>query len=199
MYYDYSRSEPKATNAALARFKWNRMYAMPFQRSFHNAVGAYFIKDDHDTVKNDCWPRQSYGDLTWEQGLGIFREQVPMGERTFRTVRWGRDLQVWLVEGRDFRSANPEPDGPDKTIWGAEQKRWFFESVRKSDATFRILVSPTPIVGPGPLGEERQPRQQGLHARGRRDPRLRRQPEEHVHRVRATATGSTCRWIRKPA
>ena len=148
VYYDFKRSNPKATNAELARFKWNRMYSLPFQRAFHNEVASYFIKDDHDTVKNDCWPEQSYGDLTWKQGLEIFREQVPMGEKTYRTVRWGKDLQVWMMEGRDFRSPNTMKDGPEKTIWGREQKKWFFETVKESDATFRILISPTPIVGP---------------------------------------------------
>ena len=39
-----------------------------------------------------------------------------MGERTYRTFRWGRGLQIWLVESRDFRSANTMKDGPDKTI-----------------------------------------------------------------------------------
>ncbi len=77
---------------------------MPFQRNFHNNVASYFIKDDHETLKNDCWPGQSYGDITWEDGLEIFREQVPMGEKTYRTIRWGKDLQIWLVEGRDYRS-----------------------------------------------------------------------------------------------
>ena len=146
VYYD--KRAPNATSAPLARYKWNRMYAMPFQRSFHNNVASYFMKDDHDTVKNDCWPEQSYGDLTWDQGLEIFREQVPMGKSTYRTVRWGKDLQLWFVEGRDFRSPNKMPDGPDKTIWGERQKAWFYDTVRKSDATFRILISPTPIVGP---------------------------------------------------
>jgi alkaline phosphatase D len=145
-YYD--KPQPYADNIELARFKWNRLYAMPFQRDFHNRTASYFMKDDHDTLKNDCWPGQRYGDLTWEQGLALFPEQVPMGKKTYRTVRWGKDLQVWFVEGRDYRSANNMPDGPEKTIWGAEQKRWFFETVRKSDATFRILISPTPVVGP---------------------------------------------------
>jgi alkaline phosphatase D len=146
VYYD--KPSPNASSLSLARYKWNRMYGLSFQRSFHNAVGSYFMKDDHDTLKNDCWPPQTYGDLTWNQGLAIFREQVPMGDSTYRTIRWGKDLQVWLVEGRDFRSANNMPDGPDKTIWGAKQKQWFYESVRESDATFRLLISPTPIVGP---------------------------------------------------
>lgn len=145
-YYD--KPGPYADNQALARFKWNRIYSLPKQRSFHNVTASYFIKDDHDTLRNDAWPGQTYGDLTWEQGLAIFREQVPMREKTYRTVRWGKDLQIWMVEGRDFRSPNRVPDGPDKTIWGKEQKQWFFDTVTASDATFRILISPTPIVGP---------------------------------------------------
>ncbi len=145
-YYD--RPRPYAKSRELARFKWNRIFAMPFQRQFHQNVASYFMKDDHDTLKDDCWPGQRYGDLTWEQGLAIFREQVPMGESTYRTVRWGKDLQIWMVEGRDFRTPNKQPDGPAKTIWGRQQKEWFFQTVRESDATFRILISPTPLVGP---------------------------------------------------
>jgi alkaline phosphatase D len=39
-------------------------------------------------------------------------------------------------------------DGPDKTIWGAEQKKWLKDTLLASDATWKVLVSPTPIVGP---------------------------------------------------
>jgi alkaline phosphatase D len=63
-YYD--KPQPYADNLELARFKWNRLYAMPFQRDFHNRTASYFMKDDHDTLKNDSWPGQNYGDLTWE-------------------------------------------------------------------------------------------------------------------------------------
>jgi len=145
-YYDKAR--PWATNASLCRHKWNRLYALPNQIAFHNRTASYFIKDDHDTLKNDAWPGQTYGDLTWQRGLELFREQVPMGHKTYRTIRWGKDLQVWLVEGRDFRSSNKAPDGPDKTIWGAEQMAWLKKTITASDAAFRILISPTPIVGP---------------------------------------------------
>ena len=146
VYYDLPK--PFATNAELARLKWQRMYSFPNTRAFHNRVASYFEKDDHDTVKNDCWPRQSYGDLTWEQGLGIFREQTPMGEKTYRTYRWGKHLQIWLVEGRDYRSPNTMPDGPKKSIWGKEQMEWFQTTFDASDATFRVLITPTPILGP---------------------------------------------------
>lgn len=146
VYYDKTR--PLAKTIELARFKWNRIYALPFQREFFNETAAYFMKDDHDTLKNDSYPGQSFYYLTWEQGLNVFREQVPMGESTYRTFRRGKHLQFWLVEGRDFRSANTEPDGDGKTIWGQTQKDWFFETVRNSDATYKILITPTPILGP---------------------------------------------------
>jgi alkaline phosphatase D len=145
-YYD--KPGPRAMSAELARFKWNRLYSLENQRDFHRRFASYFMKDDHDTLKNDCWPGQKYGDLTWEQGLAIFREQVPMGDKTYRTFRWGKDLQIWMVEGRDFRSPNHIPDGPEKTLLGAEQKKWLFETMRASDAAFRILISPTPVLGP---------------------------------------------------
>ncbi|MBI2423520.1 MAG: alkaline phosphatase D family protein [Candidatus Hydrogenedentes bacterium] len=149
VYYD--KVSPYAHSVALARHKWNCLYALPFQRAFHNEVASYFIKDDHDTWQNDCWPAMQNDlmrDFTFAQGQAVFLEQVPMGEHTWRTFRWGKDLQIWLPEGRDFRSPNNQPDGPDKTIWGEKQKAWFKETVQASDATFRILISPTPLVGP---------------------------------------------------
>ena len=146
VYYD-----KLAKTEELARYHWQRTYSLPTNVEFHRQVASYFIKDDHDTWMNDSWPAQKSRKMfqfTWAQGVAIFREQVPMGERTYRTRRWGKDLQVWMVEGRDFRSPNNAPDGPEKTIWGREQKEWFKRTVAESDATFRVLISPTPIVGP---------------------------------------------------
>ena len=40
------------------------------------------------------------------------------------------------------------PDGPDKTIWGKKQREWLEQTLRESDATFRVLISPTPMIGP---------------------------------------------------
>ena len=146
LYYDQFAKTP-----ALAKWHWQRIYSLNNIVEFHKNVASYFMKDDHDTLVNDSWPTMEttfMGDFTFEQGLEIFREQVPMGEKTYRTVRWGKDLQIWMVEGRDFRSPNTMEDGPDKTIWGAEQMAWLKRTVQESDATFRVLISPTPVVGP---------------------------------------------------
>ena len=146
LYYDNL-----AKTKELALWHWDRIYSLPRHIDFHRQVSSYFIKDDHDTWMNDCYPGQEtrfMGEFTYEQGTEIFLCEVPMGANTYRTVRWGKDLQIWMVEGRDYRSPNPMEDGPGKTIWGKEQMEWFKSTVQASDAAFRVLISPTPIVGP---------------------------------------------------
>ena len=150
VYYD---KVPLARSKAAARAKWNLMFSYGHNREFHRQVASYFMKDDHDTLKNDCWPGQHYGDLTFDEGLAIFREQVPMGPQTFRTVRWGKDVQIWMTENRDFRSSNRMTDGPQKTILGAEQKAWLKKTLLESDATFKFVISPGPLVGPDKKGK----------------------------------------------
>jgi len=147
LYYD--KPLPLAKNERLARYKWNRIYALPKLRNFHQNVSCYYQKDDHDVLKNDAWAGQTYGDLTFAQGLNIFKEQTPFPEDTpYRTQRWGKDLQIWLMEGRDFRTPNNLKDAQKRTIWGKEQMQWLERSLAESDATVKLVISPTPIVGP---------------------------------------------------
>jgi alkaline phosphatase D len=148
VYLDSDR--PRATSAALARYHWQRCYSLPRHVALLESVGSYWLKDDHDSHSDDVFPQKKksiMGDLTFEQGLEIYRQQVPL-DRPYRTIRWGRDLQFWLVEGRDFRSANNAPDGPEKSIWGRKQKEWLKRTMSESDATWKLLLSPTPLVGP---------------------------------------------------
>jgi alkaline phosphatase D len=146
VYYD--SDIPAAVSPALARLHWERMFSMPRIVDMLRNTTSYWLKDDHDTLKNDTWPGANAGTLSFAEGQQIFKEQTPMSGPGYRTFRWGRDLQVWFTDGRDHRSPNNMPDGPDKTIWGAVQKKWFMDTVKASDATWKVLISPTPIVGP---------------------------------------------------
>lgn len=146
-YYD--KPDPWAWTIDLMRFKWARIFALPSNRDFYQQTTTYFLKDDHDTLKNDCWTGQTYGAVSFQQGVKLFNEeQFPSHSPRYKTVRWGRDLQVWFLEGRDYRSPNNMPDGPEKTILGTEQKQWLFTTLAESDAAFKLIFSPTPIVGP---------------------------------------------------
>ncbi len=150
VYYDKRSSggDVEARTPELARFHWHRWYGCSDIVKFHNHVPSFFIKDDHDTLTNDSEPGMRVGNLTWVRGLSIFREQVPFGDRSYRSRRWSEDLHFWIVEVRDHRSPQDMPDGEEKSIWGPEQKAWFKREVLASDAKFKILFSPTPVVGP---------------------------------------------------
>ena len=146
-YYD--KPDPWALTKPLMRFKWGRIFSLPNNRDFYNQTTSYFIKDDHDTLNDDCWPGRTYGAVTFADGVKLFNEeQFPSKPERYQTVLWGKDLQLWILEGRDYRSPNNVPDGPEKTILGSEQKAWLFKTLKESQATFKLICSPTPIVGP---------------------------------------------------
>jgi len=148
-YVYYDKPGPMATDAAKARHKWHAMDAWPSIRAFYRQTPAYLLKDDHDLLADDVHPSSKpFGALTVPMGLSIWRENVPLRGKPYRTLSWGPDLQLWFLEGREFRSPNDQPDGPEKSIWGKEQKAWLEETLGQSKATWKIVFSPTPIVGP---------------------------------------------------
>ncbi len=151
VYYDLD--VPFATDVEIARFHWHRMYSQPLVMELFRKIPGYWLKDDHDSFEDDDWPTrppQAVAPMTYQTLSPVFPEQIPMGPSTYRHVRWGKGLEVWFTESRDFRSPNTDPDSPAKTIWGAKQKEWLKRTLLASDADFRVLISPNCIVGPDP-------------------------------------------------
>ena len=86
--------------------------------------------------------------FTFEEGRKLFPEQAPMGEQPYRSFRWGQGLEIFLLEGRDYRGSNRDPDGAGKSLWGAKQKQWLLDGLNKSGAQWKLIVSPGPLIGP---------------------------------------------------
>ena len=152
IYYD-SHDAMEATTLVDMRRKWHQQFRQPRFISLFQNVPTYWEKDDHDHRFDDC-DREGNRPPLSDLGIATFREQVPVVDpadtqaKTYRTHRINRHLQIWLVEGRDYRSPNKMKDGPDKVLWGAEQIAWLKRTLLASDATFKLLISPTPMVGP---------------------------------------------------
>ncbi|WP_282135721.1 alkaline phosphatase D family protein [Seonamhaeicola maritimus] len=148
-YVYYDKPGPFVKTIEMARHKWHAMNSWPSLKEFYMQTPLYIEKDDHDLLRDDAYPgKKPLGELTFEDGLALWYEQTPIGDKPYRTQRWGKDLQVWFVEVREFRSDNSIEDSKDKTIWGKEQIEWFRNTLESSNATFKVLISPTPIVGP---------------------------------------------------
>ena len=152
VYYD-TPDDPRAETISELRQKWHEQFVQPRYRDLFAAVPAYWEVDDHDYRVDDC---DNTGDYKPTPAVGrrLMLEQLPYGEhndpdvKTYRTHRVNRDLQIWFPENRLHRSPNAMVDGPEKSIWGAEQKAWLKETLLASDARFKLLISPTPMVGP---------------------------------------------------
>lgn len=64
---------------------------------------------------------------------------------TYRSMRWGRELEVFVLDNRQFADPLDKPDGPGKTMLGPAQLAWLREGVRQSDATWKVLVTSCPL------------------------------------------------------
>ncbi|MDB4630322.1 alkaline phosphatase family protein [Akkermansiaceae bacterium] len=145
VYYD----NPFRTAETITELRkcWHEQFRFPRMIDFFKDVPTYWSKDDHDFRYNDSDNTKDRLPLS-TTGIDMFREQLPLPEKSYRTIRVSQDLQIWLTEGRDYRSPNKMPDGPEKTLWGAEQKAWLQSTLKASDAKWKLLISPTPLVGP---------------------------------------------------
>lgn len=152
VYYD-SPYIGRAKTEDKMRAKWHRQFATPRFAALFQNMSTYWEKDDHDHRYNDSDP---CGEIepSHELSARIFIEQVPVVDLkdktpvTYRTHRINDLLQIWLLEGRDYRDPNTKAPGPDKTMWGSRQKAWLKKTLLESTATFKILISPTPLIGP---------------------------------------------------
>ena len=123
----------------------------------------YGIWDDHEVV-NDFGPLHDTRDtppyipgvhLT-PIGLKAFLDYNPImprkntPKRLYRNIRWGKHAELFIIDTRQYRDANLNPDVPGrtKTMLGREQLHWLKEKLKASNATWKIIVSSVPVSIP---------------------------------------------------
>jgi alkaline phosphatase D len=132
-------------DAFRAKHRYNR--ADPALQAFFRTTSVYPIWDDHEVRNNFVGPDEPLMPV----GRRAFQEYFPVlgppeeRPRLYRAIRWGRHVEVFVLDTRQYRSANATPDGPDKTMLGAAQRRWFLDAAAASDATWKLVVSSVPL------------------------------------------------------
>ncbi len=121
----------------------------------------YAVWDDHE-VANDFSPSE---DTRSEPPFDAKQHLLPLGyrafcdyntigddhgERLYRSIRWGKHLELFFLDNRSFRDPNrARDDSPTpKTQLGVEQLDWLEGALAASDATWRIVISSVPIAIP---------------------------------------------------
>lgn len=152
VYYD-TPTKGRAETIEEMRRKWQEQFVQPRYLDLFAKVPTYWEIDDHDYRMDDS---DNSGDYlpSPETAVKVMLEQLPYARhsernpQTYRTHRVSQDLQIWLTENRRHRSDNDSEDGPEKTIWGEEQRDWLKRTLLESNAKFKLIISPTPMVGP---------------------------------------------------
>lgn len=141
--------EPAGTRVESFHRHWIYTRADTSFRRFLASIPYYAVWDDHEVV-NDFSPNTA-GDR-FAPGRAAFLDFNPIeGARPgafYRSVRWGRHLELFILDNRSHRDPNALPDGPGKTMLGDVQKRWLVDGLRRSSATWKIVVSGVPIAIP---------------------------------------------------
>lgn len=136
-------------------------------------VPYYAIWDDHEVV-NDFGPlhdtRDSApytpGEHLLPKGLAAFLDYNPVAEnvqtpkRLYRSIKWGKNMEMFILDTRQYRDANfaADSESKPKTMLGREQLVWLKTALEKSQATWKVIVSSVPMSIPtgssGPRGRD---------------------------------------------
>ena len=147
-------NEPGAdfTATTLAEYRARHRYQRGAEslRRFLETVPVYVIWDDHEVKNNFAGPVEPQ----MPAGRQALRDYWPIGSfgedphRLYRSVRYGADLELFILDTRQYRSRNADPDGPDKTMLGAAQLRWLLDNLSASTATWKVIATSVPLSIP---------------------------------------------------
>ncbi|MBI2160664.1 MAG: alkaline phosphatase D family protein [Candidatus Rokubacteria bacterium] len=143
----------------LAQYRSRHRYQRkdPAMQEFLRLTSVYAIWDDHE-VKNDF---AGPSEPLMPTGRRAFLEYWPIlppdeePTRLYRKFRWGKLLEVFILDTRQYRSPNTDLDGPGKTMLGAAQRRWLVDNVSVSTAVWKVVVSSVSLSIPTGRPERR--------------------------------------------
>jgi alkaline phosphatase D len=207
------RVDPLAISVAQKRQKYRDMLSAASLRKLRGSGGMFNHWDDHEFLNDFAIDQTSYptrsgtpegspgrvvtvdGHKLYRDGVKAFREYMPVtyskSNGIYRTVRWGKNLELFFLDERSFRSAgaddggvcdNPAGSGqrdlaptapqriralfafivpalaappppacvarvndPNRTFLGSRQLANFTSAIKRSDATFKVVMNEMPI------------------------------------------------------
>ncbi len=133
---------------AMHYYTYYRRQSRPEFRNLVSSTSNYAIWDDHDAGTNDIWFGPYKDKPVWKMSqLDHFKKNWI--DPFYGTKEWPAtyfnfiigDVEFFMTDGRFYRT-NPYDDNP--TMLGPNQKAWLLDAVKKSKATFKVLVSGVP-------------------------------------------------------
>jgi alkaline phosphatase D len=129
-------------------YTYYRRQSRPEFRALVSSTSNYAIWDDHDAATDDVWLGPYNDKPEWKIPLlNVFKQnwinpfygsdEWPACWHSFKIG----DVEFYMLDGRFYRT-NPFSENP--TMLGPTQKAWLLESLKQSEAVFKVIVSPVP-------------------------------------------------------
>ena len=135
----YSDPEvPGAATASTVAQKWayyRKKLSLPNMQKIRESTGLYNHWDDHEFINDFSIPED--GRALYDRSVKAFRNYEPVTYTSkngiYRTVRWGKNLQMFFLDERSFRSAKASANhvcdnggSPDLAPTAPQSTRNFF-------------------------------------------------------------------------
>ena len=148
----YSDSEVAGTAPAVTvAAKWAKYrlnLSLPALQRLRSSAGLYSHWDDHEFINDFTGPENG---TVYAAGVRAFTDYAPVtytsGNGLYRTFRWGRNLELFFLDERSFRSAKASAGGTCDSLGAPDLAPTAPAGVR---AAFAALIPP--LKQPPPPG-----------------------------------------------
>lgn len=125
-----------------AKYRANR--EDPWMQSCLCQTSVYAAWDDHE-VQDDYLPGNPLAPIGRRAFLDYWpiRRSAAEPEKIYRSFRWGKALELFVLDARQYR------DLKAGTMLGKTQKEWLFDSLSRSQTTFKFIATTVPMAGGG--------------------------------------------------
>jgi alkaline phosphatase D len=140
IYADLGQVRAVTLDEYRQKYRRNRQDAA--LRAFLASTVSWVVWDDHE-VSNNFDGRHPRLEVGRRALLEYWPIRTPAGQATrlYRSIRWGRTSEVFILDTRQYRSPSAAPDGPEKTMLGGAQKQWLLDGLARSQAAIKIVAS----------------------------------------------------------
>ncbi|HYM57041.1 MAG TPA: alkaline phosphatase D family protein [Solirubrobacteraceae bacterium] len=165
---EFDRQDPLALSVAQKRAKYRDVLSDAALRRARASTSMYNHWDDHEFINDFAIAQTGYrtrsgapegltrvvtvdGSKLYRDGVKAFREYMPVtysrSSGIYRSFRWGRNLEVFLLDERSFRDAGADDGGVCDNPAGSGSRDLAPTAPQRTRALFAFLV---PALGTPP-------------------------------------------------
>ena len=145
---DTSYNDDASASVASYRGQWESNLEKAEFRELRGATSLLATWDDHEVVNN--WDGETVDPARLAAARQAFFEHMPMRRsqedpnRIWRSVRWGRTVEVFVLDTRTERLPSTRHSSQPQYI-SPEQMAWLKDGLEASDAVFKLVAHSVPI------------------------------------------------------